>query len=68
VRVSPTASEPSAAATGERTDTKIVESPVNQVTLTDRYTEKAVEFIRKNRKQPFFLYFANTMPHVPLFA
>jgi arylsulfatase A-like enzyme len=49
-------------------DTEIIESPVNQVTLTDRYTEYAVKFVRKNREQPFFLYFANTMPHVPLFV
>ncbi len=49
-------------------DTEIIESPVNQVTLTDRYTDFAVEFVRENREQPFFLYFANTMPHVPLFV
>jgi arylsulfatase A len=49
-------------------DKKIVESPVNQVTLTDRYTEEALEFIRNNREGPFFLYFAHAMPHVPLFV
>ncbi len=49
-------------------DTKSIESPVNQVTLTDRYTDEAVKFIRKNEKAPFFLYLANTMPHVPLFV
>ena len=47
---------------------EIIESPVNQVTLTDRYTEEAVQFIRKNKGGPFFLYLANTMPHVPLFV
>jgi arylsulfatase A-like enzyme len=46
----------------------IVESPVNQTTLTDRYTAEAVKFIAANKQQPFFLYFANTMPHVPLFV
>jgi arylsulfatase A-like enzyme len=49
-------------------DKKIVESPVNQVTLTDRYTEEALKFIRNNQERPFFLYFAHAMPHVPLFV
>ncbi len=49
-------------------DKKSVESPVNQVTLTDRYTEEALKFIRANSKKPFFLYFAHAMPHVPLFV
>ena len=49
-------------------DLEIVESPVNQVTLTDRYTEAATQFIRDNSDGPFFLYLAHTMPHVPLFV
>lgn len=49
-------------------DLKVIESPVNQTTLTDRYTEASLEFIRQNKERPFFLYFANTMPHVPLFV
>lgn len=49
-------------------DTESIESPVNQTTLTDRYTEEALKFIRKNREEPFFLYFAHAMPHVPLFV
>jgi arylsulfatase A-like enzyme len=47
---------------------KIVERPANQPTLTRRYTEEAVSFLRANRDRPFFLYLAHTMPHVPLFA
>ncbi|ANE51407.1 sulfatase [Flavisolibacter tropicus] len=35
-------------------------------TLTTMYTEKATAFIKKNKNQPFFLYFAQPMPHVPL--
>ena len=27
-----------------------------------------LEFIRTNKEQPFFLYFASSMPHVPLFV
>lgn len=36
--------------------------------LTKRYTERAVDFITRNRARPFFLYLAHTMPHVPLAA
>ena len=37
-----------------------------QATLTTRYTERALQFIEKNKDKPFFLYFAHSMPHVPL--
>jgi len=49
-------------------DTEVVESPLNQVTVTERYTAEAVKFIRKNKDRPFFLYFPHTMVHVPLFV
>jgi len=49
-------------------DTDIVESPLNQVTMTERYTKEAVRFIRSNKDLPFFLYFPHTMVHVPLFV
>ncbi|MFY9598091.1 MAG: sulfatase [Dysgonamonadaceae bacterium] len=32
--------------------------------LTDKLTEYGVEFIRKNKDQPFFLYMAYSAPHV----
>ena len=35
-------------------------------TLTTLYTEKAVNFIKKNKSNRFFLYIAHPMPHVPL--
>jgi arylsulfatase A len=47
---------------------KTIEEPADQTTLTKRYTERAVGFIRANRNKPFFLYFPHTFPHVPLFA
>ena len=48
-------------------DQEIAESPpIDQTTLTRRYTEKAVEFIEKNRERPFFLYLPHTFPHIPL--
>ncbi len=46
----------------------VMEQPADQTTLTKRYTEEALKFIRDNKQQPFFLYLAHTMPHVPLFA
>jgi arylsulfatase A len=41
---------------------------LNQGRLTGLYTEEATAFIEKSRKEPFFLYFAHTFPHQPLFA
>jgi arylsulfatase A-like enzyme len=49
-------------------NTEIVERPADQNTITRRYTEASVKFIRKNRDKPFFLYLAHNLPHVPLFA
>jgi arylsulfatase A-like enzyme len=46
----------------------VVEYPVVQATLTKRYTKRAVDFIRRNRNRPFFLYFPEAMPHKPLAA
>ncbi|HCQ32315.1 MAG TPA: arylsulfatase [Verrucomicrobiales bacterium] len=43
-------------------------SAEDQVDLTTTYTEKAVDFITRNRTKPFFLYVAHSMPHVPLFV
>jgi len=49
-------------------DEEVVEYPVDQRTLTKRYTEQAIEFIEENHDRPFFLYLPHTMPHVPLFT
>ncbi len=46
----------------------VVERPADQRTITRRYTEEAIRFIRANASRPFFLYLAHTMPHLPLFA
>lgn len=45
-----------------------LERPADQTTLTRRYTEQAVRFIEAHKREPFFLYFPHTFPHVPLFA
>jgi arylsulfatase A-like enzyme len=41
---------------------------VDMASLTEQYTNEALAFIRDNRARPFFLYFAHSMPHVPLGA
>jgi uncharacterized sulfatase len=47
---------------------KVVEYPVVQATLTQRYTKRALDFIERNKAKPFFFYFAHAMPHKPLAA
>lgn len=49
-------------------NSEIVERPAEQSTLTKRYTEESVKFIKANKNKPFFLYLAHSMPHIPLFA
>jgi uncharacterized sulfatase len=46
--------------------TSVVEYPLVQATITRRYTERALAFIERNKARPFFLYFAEAMPHKPL--
>jgi arylsulfatase A-like enzyme len=45
-----------------------LEYPVIQANLTQRYTQRAIDFIERNRNRPFFLYLAHAMPHKPLAA
>ncbi|MBL8753607.1 MAG: sulfatase [Planctomycetes bacterium] len=40
----------------------------DQALLTRTYTDRAVDFIERNRAKPFFLYVPHTMVHVPLFV
>lgn len=47
---------------------QIIEDPVNQSTLTERYTQEAIRFIEENQDNPFFLYMPHTFPHVPLYV
>jgi arylsulfatase A len=46
----------------------IAARPADQTQLTRVYTEEAQAFIRGHKAGPFFLYFAHSFPHVPLFA
>ena len=49
-------------------NTEVIERPANQNTITKRYSEEAVSFIKANKDQPFFVYLAHNLPHIPLFA
>lgn len=45
---------------------KIVGYNTDQSRFTTDYTTRTVNFIKKNKDNPFFLYLAHSMPHVPL--
>ncbi len=47
-------------------DTRLVEQPVVHSTMTKRFTEETVRFIRESAGRPFFIYLAHPMPHVPV--
>lgn len=47
-------------------DEEVIEYPANQKTLTKRYTEESIRFIKENKDGPFFLYLPHTMVHLPL--
>ncbi|MGM0573399.1 MAG: sulfatase-like hydrolase/transferase [Bacteroidota bacterium] len=40
----------------------------DQSALTKQYTEEAIQWLSENQEQPFFLYLAHTMPHLPVAA
>jgi len=40
----------------------------DQSMLTTEYTEHAVDFIKRNKDKPFFVYLPHSMPHIPLYA
>ncbi len=39
-----------------------------QSEFTGRYTRETIELIKRQKDQPFFIYLAHNMPHVPVFA
>ncbi len=48
-------------------DTVVIqEIGYDQEELTVNYTKKAIEFICHHKDGPFFLYFAHSMPHLPI--
>jgi arylsulfatase A len=49
-------------------DEVVVEFPIDQSTLTRRYTDEVIKQIEAAGDRPFFIYLAHTMPHTPLAA
>ncbi len=47
---------------------EVVEFRPDQHFTTRTYTEKAIDFIDRHADQPFYLYLAHSMPHVPIYA
>ena len=47
---------------------ELIESKTDMSTLTKRYTDEAIAFMRQNQAQPFFVYMPHTMPHTRLDA
>lgn len=47
---------------------EIVELPVDQRTVTRRYTQKAIDFVKKHQNESFFVYLPHSMPHIPLYV
>ncbi len=46
----------------------VLEPKTDNNYLTQRYTQQAVSWIQSSSDQPFFLYLAHNMPHIPLGA
>lgn len=44
------------------------EKQPDQTSLTERYVEESIRFIRQNRQRPFFLYFAHMYVHLPIYV
>lgn len=47
---------------------ELIEPATDMATLTQRYTDEAIAFIRRNQEQPFFVYIPHSMPHTRLDA
>ncbi len=47
---------------------ELIEPKSNMATLTRRYTDEAIGFMKLNRNKPFFVYIPHTMPHTRLDA
>lgn len=46
----------------------VIDTLTDQTQLTTQITEHSVDFINRNRANPFFLYVPHPQPHVPLFV
>lgn len=48
-------------------DEEVIQQQPDQSSLTERYVEESVRFIREKKDGPFFLYFAHMHVHVPIY-
>lgn len=46
----------------------VIDTLIEQSQLTTQITERSVDFINRNKDNPFFLYVPHPQPHVPLFV
>ncbi len=46
---------------------EVIQQQPDQRGITERYVDECLQFIRRKREQPFFLYLAHMYVHVPLF-
>jgi len=46
----------------------VIDTLTDQTQLTTQITEHSVDFIHRNKENPFFLYVPHPQPHVPLFV
>lgn len=46
----------------------VIDTLTEQSHLTTQITERSVDFINRNKENPFFLYVPHPQPHVPLFV
>jgi arylsulfatase A len=49
-------------------DGELLENPFDNRMLTEQFTKEAVQFIKANKENPFFLYVPYTAPHFPVQA
>ena len=47
---------------------EMIEPKADMSTLTKRYTDEAIGFMKQNKERPFFVYLPHTMPHTLLDA
>lgn len=48
-------------------DETVIQAQPDQASITERYVEESVRFLRDNRDRPFFLYFAHMYVHLPIY-
>ena len=49
-------------------DDEVLEAQPDQASLTARFVDESVRFIRTNRDRPFFLYLAHIYVHLPIYV